>query len=101
MLNAQDILWSDISLRLRRRPVILLAFFILLMLLLSQLGHAERSTIEAITTRWSPGLICPSGDAQVTRYAGQSISMGCSCNAGYNTITGDAPLGPVEWEICK
>src|SRR5688500_5600371 len=103
MLNTQNTLLKHNAPGIPSKLIFALSVAMLAVLLWGVLSRVDSTASTAPTTvQPVAGFICPSGDAQVSRYAGQVISMGCTCQSGYRLIRGeDAALGAVEWEICK
>ena len=102
MLKAQPVrIGSRLFNTLRLLLIILCLVAVLVVPVALLLATANITPGQTNTVYRSIGPVCPSGETQVTRYAGQSTSMGCSCRAGYSLETGTGPLGPVEWEVCQ
>ena len=102
MSNMQNMLVRRNPINIHNGVLMILGLLTILIFLTFILQDGERNAGGQVQyTRLSTNLVCSSGDTQVTKYAGQVISMGCDCQAGYGIVTGDAPLGPVEWEVCK
>lgn len=102
MLNTQNRILQRNSLRIPRKFIVIAGSIVVVALVLGLLSRVDGTATKATSAAPVSGFICPSGEAQITRYAGQSVSMGCACQSGYNLVRGEnAALGSVEWEICK